>query len=428
MDPVLLIGVKRPQERSWEVEEYLDELKMLAENLGMNGKFRLVQNRQNPDNATFVGSGMIDRINQLVMNEGLKAVIFDDELSPAQATNLEKMINVPVLDRTYLILSIFSERAKTKEAKAQVDLARLKYEYPRLKRMWAHLHRQVGGIGARGGEGEKQLEVDRRIARRQMERLERELERFQVGRATRKKQRRNLISISLVGYTNAGKSTLMNSLTRAGVEADDRLFVTLDATSRLWVVDQVLKVALSDTVGFIRKLPHDLVASFRGTLSEVQDSDLLFHVIDVCHPHWEELKEAVDGVLESILADPVPMVLVFNKVDGLSALEMKTLQRDYPDALFISALNRLGLDSLREYVVRTFAGLLEVKTFSLPLEQAQFFPRVGEFGQVLHSEHRDEEILFAIRGFRDRLAALSRSFPLLREVEGMALQVAPIDG
>jgi len=428
MDPVLLIGVKRPQERSWEVEEYLDELKMLAENLGMNGKFRLVQNRQNPDNATFVGSGMIDRINQLVMNEGLKAVIFDDELSPAQATNLEKMIHVPVLDRTYLILSIFSERAKTKEAKAQVDLARLKYEYPRLKRMWAHLHRQVGGIGARGGEGEKQLEVDRRIARRQMERLERELERFQVGRATRKKQRRNLISISLVGYTNAGKSTLMNSLTRAGVEADDRLFVTLDATSRLWVVDQVLKVALSDTVGFIRKLPHDLVASFRGTLSEVQDSDLLFHVIDVCHPHWEELKVAVDGVLESILAEPVPTVLVFNKVDGLSPLEMKTLLRDYPDALFISALNRQGLDSLRDYVARTFSCLLEVKTFRLPLEQAQFFPRVGEFGQILHSEHRDEEILFAIRGFRDRLAALNRSFPLLSEVEGADLQAAPIDG
>ncbi|MCB1050168.1 MAG: GTPase HflX [Acidobacteria bacterium] len=422
MENVLLIGVKRPFEKSWEVEEYLDELMMLAENLGYRGKFRLVQNRQTPDNATFVGSGMVEKINQLVTNESLKAVIFDDELSPAQQNNLEKMISVPVFDRTFVILSIFSERAKTKEAKAQVDLARLKYEYPRLKKMWAHLHRQVGGIGTRGGEGEKQLEVDRRIARRQMEKLDRELERFKVGRATRKKQRRNMLGISLVGYTNAGKSTLMNSLTKANVEADDRLFVTLDATSRLWVVDPVMRVALSDTVGFIRKLPHDLVASFRGTLSEVQDSDLLFHVIDACHPHWEELVQAVEDVIDSITEEPIPTVKIFNKIDQLPEIELKSLRRNYPDALFLSALTKEGVEELKAFVIETFSDLIQTMSFRLPLSEAHHFHKISEFGHIQNSEHRDEGILFSIRGFKDRLGTLTRQMPELEPVASDQLQ------
>ncbi len=193
MQDTVLIGIKRPQDHAWEIEEYLDELELLGQNLGFQGKFRLVQKRETPDKATFVGSGMVEKIHNLVVNESLKAVIFDDELSPSQQRNLERALPVPVYDRTFIILSIFSERAKTKEARAQVDLARLKYEYPRLKKMWAHLHRQAGATGVRAGEGEKQLEVDRRIARTRMRKLEKTLKRFEVGRKTRKKQRKSAI-------------------------------------------------------------------------------------------------------------------------------------------------------------------------------------------------------------------------------------------
>jgi len=416
MDPVLLIGVKKPNETAWKVDDYLDELQMLASNVGLKGRFRLVQKRTKPDNTTFVGSGMLERIHQTVVNEDLKAVIFDDELTPAQQRNIEAALPVPVFDRTFVILSIFSERAKTKEARTQVELARLKYEYPRLKKMWTHLSRQVGGIGARG-EGEKQLEVDRRIARKRIGKLERALKRFESGRNLRKKQRRNLVNIALVGYTNVGKSTLMNQLTKAQLEADDRLFVTLDATSRLWTVDPVLKIVLTDTVGFVRKLPHDLVASFRSTLSEVRHADLLFHVVEASHPHLEEMMETVNDVLESLVDTPVPRVLVFNKIDVLSELDLKSLKREYPDALFLSAIQREGLDQVQFYVLEHFSGLIRIGNYHLPNEYVSEFYRLGEYGQILHSHHDEDGIHIQIRGFNERLDALERNCPFLGQEE-----------
>lgn len=418
MQDVVMIGVKRPTDRAWEVENYLDELKMLCENVDFRGKFRLVQKREQPDPALFVGRGMVEKIHNLVVNESLKAVIFDDELSPSQQRNLEKLLPVPVYDRTFVILSIFLERAKTKEAKAQVDLARLKYEYPRLKRMWSHLHRQAGGTGIRGGEGEKQLEVDRRIARRRMQRLEKTLAKFEQGRNTRKKARsQDIINIALVGYTNAGKSTLMNQLTKANVEADDRLFVTLDATSRLWPVDPVMKIVLSDTVGFIRKLPHDLVASFRSTLTEVQDADLLFHVMEASHPHLEELKKTVEGVIDSLLDEPVPTVLVFNKIDNLSKMELKSLKREFPDALFVSAIERVGLDDMREFVRRRFHHRLRQVQLFLPNEAMGSFYRLNDYGQITNTQHLENGMRVHFRGFRERLDALLREIPELQVME-----------
>lgn len=405
MKDVVLIGVKKPSDNVWEVEEFLEELSLLAENIGFRGRFRLVQKREAPDSATFVGSGMVEKIHQTVVNESLAAVIFDDELSPSQQRNLEKILPVPVYDRTFVILSIFLERAKTKEARTQVDLAKLKYEYPRLKKMWSHLHRQAGAVGLRGGEGEKQLEIDRRIARRRMQKLEKTLDHYERGRDTRKKQRRNLINIALVGYTNVGKSSLMNQLTKADVEADDRLFVTLDATSRLWHVDPVLKVVLSDTVGFIRKLPHDLVASFRSTLSEVRDADLLFHVIDASHPHLNELKVAVEEVIGTILDANIPTQLVFNKIDALPKLRLKSLQRQYPEALFVSAHERIGLDDLRKHVKDRFSYMLEECHIFVPYDQ---FYHLREYGQVQHSDHLEGGILVEFRAFSDRIEALLR--------------------
>ncbi len=411
MKDVVLIGLKRPEDHPWEVEEYLDELGLLAKNLDLNGKFRLVQKRTNPDSATFVGRGMVERIHQLVMNESLKAVVFDDELTPSQQRNLEKALPAPVYDRSFIILSIFSERAKTKEARTQVELARLKYELPRLKKMWSHLHRQAGGAGIRGGEGEKQLEIDRRIARRRMQRLEKALARFEVSRHTRKKQRKLLINIALVGYTNVGKSTLMNQLTKANVEADNRLFVTLDAASRLWHVDPVLKIVLTDTVGFIRKLPHDLVASFRSTLTEVREADLLFHVVDASHPHLNELMETVEKVIDSLVAEAVPTVLVFNKIDALSTLERKILRKSYPDSLFISARDKIGLDEIRQYVISRFSDRLEVRNLLLPNEVASQFYRLAQFGQILGSVHDELGVHVRIRAFKERLKALLGEMP-----------------
>jgi len=411
MKDVVLIGVKRPQDRTWEVEEYLDELGLLAKNLDMNGKCRLVQKRDKPDPASFVGSGMVERIHQLVVNESLKAVIFDDELSPSQQRNLEKALPAPVYDRTFIILSIFAERAKTNEARTQVELAQLKYELPRLKKMWSHLHRQAGGAGIRGGEGEKQLEIDRRIARRRMQRLEKALKRFEISRHTRKKQRKLLINIALVGYTNVGKSTLMNQLTKANVAADDRLFVTLDATSRLWHVDPVLKIVLTDTVGFIRKLPHDLVASFRSTLTEVAEADLLFHVVDASHPHLNELKETVDEVIRSLVEDDIPTILVFNKIDAVPDLMRKLLKKTYPDALFISAIERIGLDEMRQFVIDRFSDRLTVRNLLLPNEAASQFYRLGQFGQVLGSAHDEQGVHVRFRAFKERMEALLRDMP-----------------
>lgn len=422
MQDAVLIGIIRPRDNAWEVEEYLDELDLLVQNLDFKGKERLLQKRETPHVATFVGSGMVERIHNLVVNESLKAVIFDDELTPSQQRNLDKMLPVPVYDRTFIILSIFSERAKTKEAIAQVELARLKYEYPRLKKMWSHLHRQAGGTGIRGGEGEKQLEIDRRIARKRMTKLEKTLERFEVGRNTRKKQRRYLINIALVGYTNVGKSTLMNRLTKAHVEADDRLFVTLDATSRLWTVDPVLKIVLTDTVGFIRKLPHDLVASFRSTLTEVAEADLLFHVIDASHHQVDELMRAVDEVIDSLIDEEIPRVLVFNKIDAMNKLDLLSLKRRFPDALFISAHQKIGMEELRTFVVKRFSERLTVCRLFLKYADTKHFYHMGDYGQVLQSAHLEEGIEVTFRGFSERIEAMLRDIPELERIEELDLE------
>jgi GTP-binding protein HflX len=257
------------------------------------------------------------------------------------------------------------------------------------------------------------LEVDRRIGRERMIKLEHALKRFELGRSERKKQRRSLLNIVLVGYTNVGKSTLMNQLTKSSVEADDRLFVTLDATSRLWTMDPVLKVILSDTVGFIRKLPHELIASFRSTLSEVREADLLFHVVDACHPHLTDLMKTVDGVIGSLADASVPSILVFNKIDELSPLDLKSLKRAYPDSLFVSALQKTGLDQLRQCVLQRFSHRIDGGTFLLPQAHMGMFYRIGEYGQILNSRHEDDGIHLEIRGLKERIEALRRDLPYL---------------
>ena len=344
----------------------LDELALLAESAGDEPVARLIARRKAPDAALFVGSGKADEIKALVLGHQATGVIFDQALSPAQQRNLEQHLGVPVADRTALILEIFARRARSHEGKLQVELARLQYLSTRLVRRWSHLERQRGGIGARGGPGEAQIELDRRMIGERIKVLKSRLDKVKRQRGTQRRARRKSGSfrVSLVGYTNAGKSTLFNALVKARAYAADQLFATLDTTTRqLWLENLGANVSLSDTVGFIRDLPHKLVEAFEATLQEAADADLLLHVVDASSPTLAEQRAEVDRVLAEIGAAAIPQLLVFNKVDRLDETqrprkEVDTIDRDgvLTPRVFVSALQGDGLDALRQVIARAAAG------------------------------------------------------------------------
>jgi GTP-binding protein HflX len=348
-----LVGVALPGQPGWNVEEHLDELASLADTAGADVVGRAVQARRAPDARLYIGAGKAGEIAARLAELRADVVLFDDELTGSQAKNLEEVLKLPVVDRSGVILEIFERRARSREARTQVELARLNYELPRLTRKWGHLSRQVGGIGVRGGEGETQLEADRRVLTRRIARLRRDLERIDRMRRNQRRSRSELPVVALAGYTNAGKSTLFNRLTRDGTLTEDRLFATLDARLRRGALDaERWPVLFADTVGFIRKLPHDLVASFRSTLDEVVEADLVVHVVDRSHPRWEEQQRVAEEVLESLGVEPERVLVVFNKRDRLDPevpLE--------PGALAVSAVTGAGLDHLREAIGAQLARL-----------------------------------------------------------------------
>jgi GTP-binding protein HflX len=347
----------------------LDELALLAESAGDEPVARLIARRQAPDAALFVGSGKADEIKALVQGHDAHAVLFDQALSPAQQRNLEKHLGVPVADRTMLILEIFATRAKSHEGKLQVELARLQYLSTRLVRRWSHLERQQGGIGTRGGPGEAQIELDRRMIGERIKAVKGRLEKVKRQRGTqrRARERNGTFSVSLVGYTNAGKSTLFNSLVKARAYAANQLFATLDTTTRqLWLEDAGRAVSLSDTVGFIRDLPHKLVEAFKATLQEAAEADLLLHVVDAASPALDEQMVEVERVLAEIGAERVPQVLVFNKLDLLEPTQRPRALHDHIEIrghrvprVFVSAIDGEGLDVLRSVVAQAVAGRAE---------------------------------------------------------------------
>ena len=312
----ILIGLIYPGQGESQAQEYLDELSFLAETAGAEPVRRFVQKLQMPDSRTYVGSGKIAEIGSFVSENDISIAIFDDELSASQIRNIEKELGCRVLDRTGLILDIFAGRARTSHARTQVELAQYQYLLPRLTGMWAHLGRQRGGIGLRG-PGETEIETDRRIIRDKIALLKEQLKRIDVQMATQRKNRGKMVRVALVGYTNAGKSTLMNLLSKSDVFAEDKLFATLDTTVRKVVIGN-LPFLLSDTVGFIRKLPHHLVESFKSTLDEVRESDLLLHVVDISHPGFEEQISVVDETLRELNSSGKRLILVFNKIDAFS--------------------------------------------------------------------------------------------------------------
>ena len=352
--PVLLVGVDFGFPH---FDQELEELGLLAETAGLQPVARLACKRKAPDAALFVGSGKADEIRMLAQMHGAREVLFDQALSPAQQRNLERHLEMPVNDRTLLILEIFAQRARSHEGKLQVELARLQYVSTRLVRRWTHLERQTGGAGVRGGPGEKQIELDRRMIDEAIKRTKERLHKVKKQRATQRRQRerRDVFNISLVGYTNAGKSTLFNALVKARAYAADQLFATLDTTTRqLYLSEAGASVSLSDTVGFIRDLPHGLVDAFQATLQEAVDADLLLHVVDASNPGFPEQMAQVHKVLAEIGAQHVPQVLVFNKLDALAPEQQPLALEDRYDLdgvavprVFVSAQTGAGLPVLR---------------------------------------------------------------------------------
>jgi len=335
----VLVGISMGKEGKDKVNEYLDELEFLVDTAGGAVETRFIQNLDFPNPKTYVGTGKLEEIAQYVKAAEIDMVVFDDELSPSQIRNLEKAIEAKVLDRTNLILDIFAKRARTAHAKVQVELAQYQYLLPRLTGMWTHLERQRGGIGLRG-PGETEIETDRRIIRDKIALLKKKLEQIDKQKATQRKNRGNMVRVALVGYTNVGKSTIMNLLSKSNIFAENKLFATLDTTVRKVVIEN-LPFLLSDTVGFIRKLPHGLVESFKSTLDEVRESDILVHVVDISHPEFEEQIKTVTQTLSEIDAGDKPVIMVFNKVDAYKWVEKEE------DDLTPATEENISLDELK---------------------------------------------------------------------------------
>ncbi len=376
-EKAVFVGIIRQGDDDLKVMEYLEELEFLAETAGATGDRKFVQRLDKPEKSTYIRSGKLEEIAQYCEDNSINYVIFDDELTGMQQRNIEKIIKTAaVIDRTSLILEIFSQRAKTAYAKMQVELARYNYMLPRLAGMWTHLERQRGGVGMRGGMGETQIEIDRRIVRERIARLKEQLKKVDRQMATQRSNRGQLVRLSLVGYTNVGKSTLMNLLAKSDVFAENKLFATLDTTVRKVVIGNV-PFLLSDTVGFIRKLPTQLIEAFKSTLDEVREADVLIHVVDVSHPDYREQIEVVEKTLKDISAADKPIYLVFNKTDAYTyepydefSLEPKSEKNFTLDevkyewinekkvpCIFISALKKEGIDKLKDDIYKMVAEI-----------------------------------------------------------------------
>jgi GTP-binding protein HflX len=394
-EKALLVGLERDGVDKWELKDSLLELAELASSAGADVVGAITQKLDQPTAPFYIGKGKAEHIAQQCRIEQITSIIFDDELSPAQGRNLEKLTSRKVLDRTQLILDIFAQRAHSREGRLQIELAQLQYLLPRLTGMWTHLSRQSGGIGTRG-PGETQLEVDRRRVQERIARLERDLADVRKHRSIQRQGRRrqHWPVAALVGYTNAGKSTLLNLLTGAGVLAADQLFATLDPTTRQFLLPNNQKVLLTDTVGFIRKLPHTVIESFKATLEEVHEADLLIHVVDLSHPNFQEQINAVHAVIRELDADGKQMLTVFNKIDALPNRDLVEAQlRRTPNSVAISARTRLGLPAMLAELEAQLAAWRLRATYCIPARESALIAEIHRVGHILDIRYEDEEVI-----------------------------------
>jgi len=406
LERAIIVGVAGPKSDKWEVQEHLDELAFLAEAAGAKVCERVTQERKKLHPAYYIGKGKVDVVREIADEQKADVIIFDDDLTPAQAKNLGQSINKKVLDRSGLILDIFARRAQTREARTQVELAQLRYLLPRLTRQWTHLSRQVGGIGTRG-PGETQLEVDRRLIRKRIGNLEKELDNIERQRSMRRKSRDSVFKAALVGYTNVGKSTLMNAMTDSDVFIEDQLFATLDATIRTLPLTDSEDALLIDTVGFIRKLPHHLVASFKSTLEEARDADVLVHVIDISHPCFEDQMKTVQHVFHDLSLDDTPVLHVFNKIDMLENNgSIAAMREKYPDSIFTSASKGMFLGEFKKALIKLSNAEEEVFELVLHAGDGESISRVYDYASVMEKRYEDENVIIKVKTSRQKALKL----------------------
>ena len=406
VETVMVVGIQQGRTPAWEVSDALDELAMLCGTAGAEVRERIICKLGRVHPSTYVGTGKAQELADAVKTLGISTVVFDDDLSAAQGRNLEKIFGTKVIDRTQVILDIFAQRARSHEGRMQIELAQLEYLLPRLRRMWTHLERQKGGIGMHG-PGEKQLELDRRRIVERIDRFKDDLDKVRGHRAEQRRGRRRhgWALVSLVGYTNAGKSTLLNQLTGADVMADDLLFATLDPTTRQLRLAQHQQVLLTDTVGFIRKLPHGLVDAFKATLEEVNQADLLLHVVDVSHPRVEQQVEAVQEVLRELGAHEKPLVYVLNKTDLPEAAAMSQVLRErLTPSVVVSALRGTGLDHLRDVLADQLRHRHQRMHLRVPHTEGRLLASLRNVGSVFALSYEDEATVLDV-AVPPRLAA-----------------------
>jgi GTP-binding protein HflX len=393
----ILIGVSTRFTSKTNVEESLEELTLLADTAGADVVGRMTQDRDRFEPATLIGKGKVEELHQRVMDEKILLVIFDDDLSAVQVRNLERQLECKVLDRSALILDIFAARAKTNEAKTQVELAQLEYLLPRLTRQWTHLSKQFGGIGTKG-PGETQIETDRRLIRTRISHLREKLERISQQRVTQRKGRTKHTRAALVGYTNVGKSTLLNFLSGSDVFVENRLFATLDPTTRLVPLNSAVSILMTDTVGFIRKLPHHLVASFKSTLEEITEADILLHIVDISSPYFEDQIRTALEILEDLGAGETPTLMVFNKIDQLQDRSiLSSLTEQHPDCVFISAKRGINILGLQEGVIKLLETEFVVEQISILQSDQRLISKLYDMGEVLERTYEDSHVRMKIR-------------------------------
>ncbi len=389
IEKAILIALKGFGAPDEVVEEYLNELELLAKTAGAETVMRITQDKSRFDNAYYVGKGKVEEIKQLAELNDVDLIIFDDDLTPTQVRNLEKMIEKKILDRSGLILDIFAQHARTNEAKTQVELAQLEYLLPRLTRAWTHLSKQYGGIGTKG-PGETQIETDRRIIRTKIAKLKEKLEKIEKQQTTKSLKRQNLVSASLVGYTNAGKSTLINLLTDAEVLAEDKLFATLDSTTRSLDLAKNKKLIVSDTVGFIRKLPAHLVASFKSTLNVVREADIILHVIDLSHPFFEEHIKVVQDTLKDLGCETKPTLLIFNKADKIKDKHIiDYVKAKYSNSIIISAARGINIQNLNKKLIEFYDNNFVSRTIKVSTYQSKFISVIYSLADVIDIKYEE---------------------------------------